>query len=247
MRDVKIGPSGNSEENRMPLVSREQTASYRRTILDASARLFRERGFKGVSVADLMGAAGLTHGGFYGHFDSKDALAAEACTLAFGESIEKWKRRIAGKPGAAAQRRALVDGYLTALSRNDPGNACPTAALVNDVAREARDSPVRAAYLDGTQALIEILNSMQQTGDAALDRREALADFATLVGAIVMSRATVGTALSDDILAAARDRLNEAPAAAVRTKRRTARTTAGTTPAATPGASRSTTSRKTRS
>jgi TetR/AcrR family transcriptional repressor of nem operon len=119
--------------------------------------------------------------------------------------------------------------------------------LVNDVAREARDSPVRAAYLDGTQALIEILNSMQQTGDAALDRREALADFATLVGAIVMSRATVGTALSDDILAAARDRLNEAPAAAVRTKRRTARTTAGTTPAATPGASRSTTSRKTRS
>ncbi len=204
----------------MPLVSREQTAHYRRTVLEASARLFRERGFKGVSVADLMGAAGLTHGGFYGHFDSKDALAAEACRLAFDESVDKWKRRLAGKagpagnagaasnkPSAAAQRRALVDGYLTPQSRNDPGRSCPAAALVNDVAREPRDSSVRAAYLAGTESLLEVLMSTQQTADAALDRSQALVDFATMVGAIVISRATAGHALSDEILAAARDRL----------------------------------------
>lgn len=205
----------------MPRVSREQTAHYRRAVLEASARLFRERGFKGVSVADLMGAAGLTHGGFYGHFDSKDALAAEACALAFGEGVDKWKRRVAGKPDAAAQRRALVDGYLTPRSRNDPGSSCPTAALVNDVAREAHDSPVRAAYLAGTQSLLEILLSIQKTGDAALDRSQALADFATMVGAIVIARATAGNPLSDEILAAARDRLDSVLAAASRTKHRT--------------------------
>jgi len=201
----------------MPLVSREQTANYRRAVLEASSRLFRERGFKGVSVADLMGAAGLTHGGFYGHFDSKEALAAEACALAFGEGVDKWQRRVAGKPDAAAQRRAIIDGYLTPQSRNDPGRSCPTAALVNDVAREARDSPVRAAYRAGTESLLEILTATQQTGDAALDRRQALADLATMVGAIVMSRATGGNALSDEILAAARDRLDSQPAPATRT------------------------------
>jgi TetR/AcrR family transcriptional repressor of nem operon len=193
--------------NFMPLVSREQSAAYRRAVVEASARLFRERGFHGVSVADLMAAAGLTHGGFYGHFASKQALAAEACALAFGQGIDRWQRRMAGKPQPAARRKAIVDGYLSVRGRDQAGDACPTAALANDVARESGDSPVRAAYVAGLESLLEMLTATQDTGDPALDRRRALADLTTLVGAMVLARATAGNAISDDFLAAARARL----------------------------------------
>ena len=78
----------------MPRVSREQTDINRLAIEDASSRLFREQGIKAVSVADLMAAAGLTHGGFYGHFESKDALAAVACAKAFEQSAGRWEKRL---------------------------------------------------------------------------------------------------------------------------------------------------------
>src|SRR5271170_2549103 len=120
----------------MPRVSREQFISNRTAITEASARLLRERGIKGLSVSELMAAAGLTHGGFYGHFASKDALAAEACSLAFEHSAERWKNRVAGNADADSARAALVEGYLTPKSRSSPGTSCPAAALAGDVARE---------------------------------------------------------------------------------------------------------------
>src|SRR5450755_3770239 len=100
----------------MPRVSRAEAESHREQITDASARLFKERGLKGVSVADLMGAAGLTHGGFYGHFESKDALAGIAVAHAFEQSAERWHKRIAGKLDDPARRAALVDKFLTPQS-----------------------------------------------------------------------------------------------------------------------------------
>jgi TetR/AcrR family transcriptional regulator, transcriptional repressor for nem operon len=191
----------------MSRVSRLEADSNRIAITEASARLFRERGIKGVSVSDLMGAAGLTHGGFYGHFASKDALAAEACSWAFDRSCERWKKRITDSPDARAAKAALIDGYLSAAARGSPGSSCPTTALASDVSREEADAPVRAAFASGVEALMKMFGELQQTGDSGTDRREALAEFSTMVGALLLSRATAGHKISDELLNAARERL----------------------------------------
>ena len=191
----------------MPRVSREQTDRNRLAIENASARLFREQGIKGVSVSDLMAAAGLTHGGFYGHFESKNGLAAVACSTAFGQSAERWQTRISGKPHREAALKALFDGYLSPQSRNAVGSGCPMAALATDVAREPMEAPIHDAYIAGLKGLLEILLPLQDTGDAAIDRSQALAQLSMLVGAIVLSRASRGDALSDEFLAAASQHL----------------------------------------
>jgi len=196
----------------MPRVSRAQAEHHREAITQASARLFRERGIKAVSVADLMGAAGLTHGGFYGHFESKDALAGVAGRRAFEQATERWRKRIASKSSAAEARTALVEGYLRPQSIRDVGGGCPTAALCVDVAREPADAPVRAAFVDGLAGMVDILAAVEATGDAAADRRAALADYATLLGAMLLARATAGEPVADEILAAARERLLGTPA-----------------------------------
>lgn len=192
----------------MPRVSQQQTDENRMAIEEASSRLFRERGLHGVSVAELMAGAGLTHGGFYGHFSSKDGLAAVACNRAFASSAERWSRRFAAMPDAAARRQAYVEGYLAPATRDRPGTGCAAAALAGDVAREPADKPVRAAYLAGLQGMAERLEQLQSAAPgSAAAHRAALADMATLVGALVLSRATRGAPLSDEILASARERL----------------------------------------
>lgn len=191
----------------MPRVSKLETLSHRRAITDASARLMRERGIHGVSVAELMGAAGLTHGGFYGHFASKEELASEACSHAFAESVARWKARAATQPEPRAALRSLIESYLSARTRDDAGRSCPTAALASDVAREPIDSPVRTAFRSGTEQLIDVLAHMQADVDPAAARRDALAQFCTLVGAVVLARATAGAEISDEFLRAAREHL----------------------------------------
>lgn len=188
----------------MPRVSKAETEKNRAAIEQVSSRLFREQGFHGISVADLMGAAGLTHGGFYGHFESKDALAAVACTRAFEESEARWRKRVEDAPSKSDALAALIDGYLSARNRNTAGAGCPAAALANDVAREADDKPVRANFHDGLETLLEILTSIQPGSNAVANRADAVAQMATLVGALVLSRATQGTALSNEVLAAAK-------------------------------------------
>jgi len=208
----------------MPRVSRAQAQHHREAITEASARLFRERGIKAVSVADLMGAAGLTHGGFYGHFESKDALAGIAGEHAFAQATERWRKRVAGEESAAEARAAIVEGYLRPHSIRDVAGGCPTAALCVDVAREPADAPVRAAYLAGLADMVDVLAAVEATGDAAADRRAALADYATLLGAMLMARATAGDPIADEIVAAARERLlgTPAPARAARARQRQA-------------------------
>lgn len=195
----------------MPRVSRAEADSHHEQITEASSRLFRERGIKGVSVADLMGAAGLTHGGFYGHFESKDALAGVAVAHAFEQSAERWRKRIAARPERAAGRAELVDKFLSPQSLKAVGIGCPSVALATDVAREPAAAPIRTAYHDGLESLLQILASVEEGADAAARRSNALADFATLAGALMLARATEGTALSAEILAAARARLAPAP------------------------------------
>ncbi|MFL6697230.1 MAG: TetR/AcrR family transcriptional regulator [Vitreoscilla sp.] len=205
----------------MPRVSRAEAESHREQITEASSRLFRERGIKGVSVADLMGAAGLTHGGFYGHFESKDALAGVAVARAFDQSAERWRKRIAAKQDGPGRRAVLVDKFLTPQSLKDVGTGCPSVALASDVAREPAGAPIRTAYLDGLESLLQILASVEPGPDAASRRAAALADFATLAGAMMLARATEGAPLSAEILAAARARLVSAPASQLSARHKT--------------------------
>ena len=190
----------------MPRVSREQMEANRATIEDVSARLFREQGIAGVSVADLMSAAGLTHGGFYGHFASKDELAAVACEHAFAKAAQSREKRTkqtgSGVDGAASLKN-YADHYLTSRHRDNAGQGCPAVAFATDVMRETTDKPVRDAYLSGIKNMAKALETMAGAG-AQTQREQALVAMATVVGAMTLARATKGDPLSDELLAAVR-------------------------------------------
>jgi TetR/AcrR family transcriptional repressor of nem operon len=197
----------------MPRVSREQTEKNRTLIEEAAARLFKSQGLNAVSVANLMAEVGLTHGGFYGHFESKDELAAVACAKAFEQSEERWARRIEHSTDSAAAFVTIVDGYLAHGRRNTMAEGCPAAALCADVAREPAGKPVRAAYIDGLRELVETLASLGKQPTDAARRADALVQMSTLVGAVVLARATHGDAISEDLLAAVKAALVPASAA----------------------------------
>lgn len=192
----------------MARASREQTDKNREAIEQASSRLFRERGLSGVSVAELMASAGLTHGGFYGHFASKDALAAQACKRAFEESTARWERRLARADGdRKAMLANLVEPYLSAGHCANPGIGCAAAALAVDVAREPAGKPVRQAYADGLRTLVDDMAQTVASDDPRERHDQALVRMALLVGALTLARATEGDPLSDEMLDAARAHL----------------------------------------
>ncbi|MEV4642046.1 TetR/AcrR family transcriptional regulator [Actinoplanes sp. NPDC049548] len=184
----------------MARVSQAQAQENRERVVRTAAHLFRERGVQGVSVADLMGAAGLTHGGFYKQFASKEALVAEATSRAFadhGERLTGLDDEHAGDHDAA--RRDLVERYLSPEHRDDAGSGCPATGLGPDLAREDPSSPARQPYARGVEAFARWM--ARENGD------EDLAAVATMVGALLLARATAGTPISDRILAAARQSL----------------------------------------
>jgi len=191
----------------MPRVSKEQTDRNRAAIEQASARLFREKGFNGVSVADLMGAAGLTHGGFYGHFASKDELAAVACANAFSQASERWQGRIKNKTDAQSALHAILDPYLSTRMVKNMGIGCPAATLSVDVARESHDKPVRAAYQAGTAQLVEILAALSPSDDPAERRKQSLVQWSTMVGVMMLASATDGDPIAEELLAAVREHM----------------------------------------
>jgi TetR/AcrR family transcriptional repressor of nem operon len=182
-------------------VSREQAAENRERILAVAARLFRERGFDGIGVAELMQGAGLTHGGFYGHFASKDDLAAQACERALAESAGKWAT-LADEDDPLA---AVAASYLSVRHRDDPGRGCVLAALGTDVPRQ--NASVRRAVTGGFNRLIDVLARLVPGRSKAAKREKALATMASLVGAVVLARAVDDPALSKDILRAATNSL----------------------------------------
>jgi TetR/AcrR family transcriptional regulator, transcriptional repressor for nem operon len=179
-------------------VSREKAAENRERIVDAAGALFRAKGFGGVGVADIMRAAELTHGGFYGHFASKDDLVAQASRRTMARAATKWERVVA----AAADKpyAALLDHYLTPRHRDDPGHGCAFAALGTDAARSGRT--VREAFAEGLEALIGILTEAVAGRSKAARRRKAVAAMAGLVGALTLARAVDDASLSDEILEA---------------------------------------------
>jgi TetR/AcrR family transcriptional regulator, transcriptional repressor for nem operon len=189
-------------------VSREQAAANRERIIDAAASLFRARGFGGIGLADIMKAADLTHGGFYGHFASKDDLVAQASRRTMTRSAANWAHVVAKAPDHPYE--ALLRHYLTPHHRDQPGRGCSFAALSNDAARSGRR--VRDAFAEGLGPLIDILAQAVPGRTKAIRRRKAVATMAGLVGALSLARAVGDPALSDEILAAVRHELIAAAA-----------------------------------
>ncbi len=177
-------------------VTREQAAAHREKILDVAGTLFRERGFDGIGVADIMKQAGLTHGGFYGHFGSKEDLAAEITARVLGR--EGWPQRMTGTPNPTFAE--VVRKYLTPRHREDAGHGCLFAAVGSDVVRQPRS--VRRAFTDGLRLRIKELQELLP-GRAAARRQKAVATMVGLVGALILARAVDDPTLSNEILDAA--------------------------------------------
>jgi TetR/AcrR family transcriptional regulator, transcriptional repressor for nem operon len=177
-------------------VTRKESAANREKVLDVAGTLFRERGFDGIGVADIMKRAGLTHGGFYGQFASKDDLAAEATARVLGNP--GWQERLAGK--ANPSFADVVRGYLSPRHRDDPGTGCLIAALGSDAARQPR--AVRRALTDGFRVRLDAWLKLVPGRSVAARREKALVTMATLVGALIIARAVDDPALSDEMLEA---------------------------------------------
>jgi len=168
-------------------VSREQMVENRRRILQEASRLFRDRGFAAVTVADVMKAAGQTHGGFYGHFASKDDLIAATVADA-----------LAGEGSAMGDLDVWTDAYLSPLHRENPDQGCPMASLAGLMRHQT--APARVAMAHGLNAHIERFARALPGEDDAERRRAAIGRWAAMVGAVVLSRAVDDAALSDELL-----------------------------------------------
>ncbi|WP_457426324.1 TetR family transcriptional regulator [Streptomyces sp. QTS52] len=145
----------------------------------------------GISVAELMKSIGLTTGGFYKQFPSKEALVAEAAQAAFGDLDLLLASFDTAHGDHDTARGALVDFYLSAEHRDQPGTGCPTAGFAGDMAREPTAGAVRETYAGGVEEFAAWLSA---------DTNDGLPMVATLVGAILLARATAGTELSERIL-----------------------------------------------
>lgn len=177
-------------------VSREQVEANRARILEEAGKLFRERGFDGVGVSDIMKAAGLTHGAFYGHFDSKEHLVAAACSGPPGST----RGFRSGLAAHGTELEPLVQSYLSPRHRDMPANGCLYAALTGEVGRQ---SPiVRQAFTARIRLSIDHLIHALRGRSEAKRRQKALATLAGLVGALTLARAIDDAELSDEILRA---------------------------------------------
>jgi TetR/AcrR family transcriptional repressor of nem operon len=181
-------------------VSRQKAAENRQRVIDTASALFRARGFDGIGVADIMKAADLTHGGFYGHFASKDDLVTQASRQAMARAADNWGKVVA--KARESPYAALLDHYLSPHHRDHPDQGCAFAALSGDAARCGK--PVRAAFAEGLEPLIDVLTSVIPGRSKALRRRKAVAAVAELVGALILARAVNDVSLSNEILKAAR-------------------------------------------
>jgi TetR/AcrR family transcriptional repressor of nem operon len=191
----------------MPRVTRKEADQHRDDVVEAASHLFREHGIDGVSLPAVMAEAGLTHGGFYGHFKSKEALAAEACARAFEEKRNEYDAIVArnGKDKEAA-RIEFIKRYTGKSHRDAMGLGCPAAAMAGDVARDEPKGLVRAAFAAGIEMMARELPALLSRRKR-IARDEALARMAMLVGGLMLSRSTKGHEISEEILQAVRKSL----------------------------------------
>jgi TetR/AcrR family transcriptional regulator, transcriptional repressor for nem operon len=191
----------------MPRASRDEAQRHRNEILTAASKLARAHGADKVSVPQAMKAAGMTHGGFYRHFASKEDLIAQACTAAFAERRAAMDALVEQDKDAA--RDAFLANYLSPVHRDNPDLGCAAAALAMDAAHAEPHDLLRGAYTEGLRDLVEGMATLAPTPGAAEDEDRALVELAAIVGAVLIARATAGNEVSDRILAAVRRHLTK--------------------------------------
>jgi TetR/AcrR family transcriptional regulator, transcriptional repressor for nem operon len=175
--------------------SREEAAQTRKRIVTAAAGGFRKHGIAASGLNDLMKAAGLTHGGFYKHFGSKDQLVAEACAEAVEALIES----------VSAAGTGAAEMYLSTRHRDNSADGCPLAAIGSELGRS--DEKTRAVATEGFLKLVDIMAGQLGNAKPADARRKALVAVSTMIGALTMSRMVTDPDLSEEILEEARKSL----------------------------------------
>ncbi|WP_221358008.1 TetR/AcrR family transcriptional regulator [Streptomyces beigongshangae] len=193
----------------MPRITKEDKARNRQNILEAAGRMFRSQGIDAVGIAELMKEAGLTHGGFYNHFASKNDLVVEVCGASFAASLGVLAQEVEDGPDRdGSPLKRVVAGYLSAAHRDAPDGGCPSASLVTDAARHSE--AVQSAYAEGVEGYLtgfaaEFLREAEGKGhelDPGEARRAAIRLLSEMVGALMLARAVrhVEPELSDEIL-----------------------------------------------
>jgi TetR/AcrR family transcriptional repressor of nem operon len=179
-------------------VSKAAAAENRARVVEVAGRLFREKGFDGIGVSDLMKAAGLTHGGFYASFASKEDLAIQASTLALTKGVETLAR--VASEASGCRFAAVVQFYLTERHRDRPGAGCPLAALGADAARYS--PALRAVFTQGLEAHMDLLETIMPEAVIDARREKAGTAMALMAGALMLSR-SVEEKLSKQVLESA--------------------------------------------
>ncbi|MGY8661191.1 TetR/AcrR family transcriptional regulator [Bradyrhizobium sp. UFLA05-109] len=175
--------------------------THDRIVKKASVRL-REKGAHGIGVADLMKEAGLTHGGFYAHFDSREALVIEAFAYAMDRSMDHW-RKMTGEVAPEKRLTLIAESYLSALHRDDPGHGCSIPALGAEIARESPKT--RKAFAGKLDEMIEMLADHVTGVPRKAARKQAIATLATMAGTMLLARIAGSSELSDEVLKAGKD------------------------------------------
>ena len=175
--------------------------THERIVKKASVKL-REKGAHGIGVADLMKDAGLTHGGFYAHFDSRDALVIEAFTHAMDRSTARW-RKLSEQAPVEKRLSKIVNTYLAPVHRDDLGHGCAVPALAAEIARES--AKTRRVFSGRMEQMIDMLAEQFHGMPRKAARKEAVAALATMMGSLVMARVAGNGELSEEILKSGRD------------------------------------------
>jgi len=173
-------------------ITKAQSQENRARIVENASVMFREHGYDGVSVADLMGAAGLTHGGFYKHFASKADLMAETAASGISQIINQ---------AGGGNIQQFIDFYTSREHRDGRSGGCTMAALSGDAARQSAD--IKATFAAGIESILDTVERGRVLGDGDQDkvRAKAIDMFAHLLGAVVLSRACPDDSpLADEIL-----------------------------------------------
>jgi len=180
----------------------QKEKTHKRIVAIASKR-FREKGLEGFGIAELMKEAGLTVGGFYKHFDSRDELVVEALNDAFG--VWQRQREAAESSGHPLSFEKLIDDYVSDVHRKNPGAGCAFSALAPEIARS--DKRTRALTSDQVKADLELIAGLLPGKDKRKARSRAILTFSALVGAMSLARAVSDEALSHEILKTVADLL----------------------------------------
>ena len=184
--------------------SQDHKIKTHQRIVRVAAKRLREKGLEGVAIADLMKELGLTVGGFYKHFDSRDDLVVEALRSAAGP----WQKQLlaAESGGPPLTYQSLIDSYLSETHRDHPGNGCPLSALACDIARGSKQ--IRSLLTERVKREFELLANLLPRNDKAA-RSKAILTVCALLGAVELARAVLDETLSDEILESTREALRQ--------------------------------------